>query len=93
MSSKQLPWVHAEVAMKPAPRPFRRPRGDEAFPQTGIGRTAATPPLLYQLQAGHPSLLHSRQIRPDISYVVGVVNPYMSNSKKSQLDAVRRILM
>ena len=30
--------------------------------------------------------------RPDIFYLVGVVSQYMSNPKKSQLDAVKRIL-
>ena len=38
------------------------------------------------------SLIYLTLTRPDISYVVGVVSRYMSNPKKSHLDAVRRIL-
>ena len=38
------------------------------------------------------SLINLALTRPDISYPVGVVNRYMSNPKKSHLDAVRHIL-
>ena len=38
------------------------------------------------------SLICLTLIRPDISYLVGVVSRYMSNLKKPQLDAVKRIL-
>ena len=38
------------------------------------------------------SLIYLTLTRPDISYVVGVISRYMSNPKKSHLDAVRRIL-
>ena len=38
------------------------------------------------------SLIYLTLTLPDISYVVGVVNRYMSNPKKPQLDAVKRIL-
>ena len=38
------------------------------------------------------SLIYLTLTRPDISYVVGVISQYMSNPKKSHLDAVRRIL-
>ena len=39
------------------------------------------------------SLIHLTLTRTDISYSVGVVSLYMSNSKKSYLDAVNRILI
>ena len=39
------------------------------------------------------SLIYLTLTLPDISYVVGVVSRYMSNPKKSHLDAVKLILM
>ena len=39
------------------------------------------------------SIIYFTLTRPDISYSVGVVSLYMSNSKKSYLDAVKRILI
>jgi hypothetical protein len=38
------------------------------------------------------SLIYVTIIRPDLSYVVGVVNQFMQTSRKPHLDAMRRIL-
>ena len=38
------------------------------------------------------SLIYLTLTRPDIFYPVGVVNRYMSNPKKTHLDAVKHIL-
>ncbi|KAL0461225.1 UNVERIFIED_CONTAM: Retrovirus-related Pol polyprotein from transposon RE1 [Sesamum latifolium] len=38
------------------------------------------------------SLIYLTLTRPDISFAVGVMSRYMQNSKKSHLEAVRRIL-
>jgi hypothetical protein len=45
---------------------------------------------MYQKMVG--SLIYLTLTRPDIAYSVGVVSRYMSNPKKSHLDAVKRIL-
>jgi hypothetical protein len=42
---------------------------------------------MYQKMVG--SLIYLTLIRPDIGYLVGVVSRYMSNPKKSHLDAVK----
>jgi hypothetical protein len=45
---------------------------------------------MYQKMVG--SLIYLTLTRPDIAYSIGMVSRYMSNPKKSHLDAVKRIL-